>query len=114
MVSKKGADRRPLSSGECSNLLQILAKLLALRELERLARLRPAVLLALDGAGIAGQEPALLQHAAQVRLEIGERLGDAVTHGTRLARQAAAGDRAGHVVLAVAGGSDQRLLDHHA
>ena len=65
---------------------QILAKQLALRELERLARLGAAVLLALDGTTVAGQEAALLQHAAQIRFEIGQRLGDAVTDGTGLAR----------------------------
>src|SRR6476620_2435302 len=94
--------------------LQILAKQLALRELERLARLRPAVLLALHGAGVAGQEAALLQYAAQSRLEVRQSLRDAVTHGTRLARQTAAGDRADDVVLAGARGCNQRLLDQHA
>src|SRR5215213_8182821 len=94
-------------------VLQILTKRLALRELERLARLRPAVLLALYGAGVAGQEAALLEDAAQIRLEVRQSLGDAVTHGTRLARQTAAGDRADDVVLAGARGGDQRLLDQH-
>src|SRR3954469_25392367 len=93
--------------------LQIVAKRLALRELERLARLGAAVLLALHGTGVAGQEAALLQHAAQIRLEAGQRLGDAVTYGTRLARQTAAGNRADDVVLAGAGSGDQRLLDQH-
>ena len=74
--------------------LQILAKRLALRELERLARLGAAVLLALDHAGVAGEEAALLEDAPQLRLEIGQRLGDAVT------------DRAGQydVICTVAGG----------
>src|SRR6185437_11572698 len=53
----------------------------ALRELERLARFRLAVLLALHRAGVTGEEATLLQHAAQVRLEIGQRLGEAVTDG---------------------------------
>src|SRR5258707_179587 len=60
---------------------QILTKQLALRELERLARLGAAVLLALDGTAVAGQEATLLQRAAQIPLEIGQRLGDAVTDG---------------------------------
>ena len=94
--------------------LQILAKRLALRELERLARLGAAVLLALHSTGVAGQEAALLQHAAQIGLEIRQRLRDAVTHGTRLARQTAAGNRADDVVLAGTGCCDQRLLDQHA
>src|SRR6476620_7428058 len=94
--------------------LQILAKRLTLRELERLARLRPAVLLALHGAGVAGQEAALLEDAAQIRLEVRQGLGDAVTHGARLARQTTAGDRADDGVLAGARSCDQRLLDQHA
>src|SRR3954467_13611088 len=93
--------------------LQILAKRLALRELERLARLGAAVLLALHGTGVAGQEAALLQHAAQIRLEVGPPLGDAVPPAPRLARQTATGDRADDVVLAGAGCRDQRLLNQH-
>src|SRR3954454_24503158 len=93
--------------------LQILATLLALRELERLARFRTAVLLALHDTGVAGQEAALLGDAAQIRLEVGQSLRDAVTHGTRLARQTAAGDRADDIVLAGARGGYQRLLDQH-
>src|SRR5262249_11230159 len=81
---------------------------------EGFARLGAAVLLALDRAGVAGKEATLFQDAAQVRLEIGQRLGDAVTHRTGLAGQATAGNRADHVILAVAAGGDQRLLDHHA
>src|SRR4051812_30540424 len=92
---------------------QTLATLLALRELERLARFRTPVLLALHDTGVAGQEAALLQYAAQIRLEVGQSLRNAVTHGTRLARQTAAGDRADDVVLAGAGRGDQRLLDQH-
>src|ERR1044072_5440952 len=94
--------------------LQILSKRLALRELERTTGLRLAVLLALDHAGVAGQEAALLEHGAQLRLEIGERLGDAVTNGTGLAGQTAAGDGADHVVLTGTRGHRERLLDHHA
>src|SRR5258707_547804 len=93
---------------------EVSQKRLALGELERLAGLGAAVLLALDGAGVAGQEAALLQDATQVRLEIGQRLRDAVTPRARLPRQAAAGDRADHVILAGTSGRDQRLLDHHA
>src|SRR6185295_4792358 len=81
---------------------------------ERTAGLGLAVLLALDDAGIAGQEAALLQDAAQVRLEIGQGLGDAVAYRARLPRQTTAGDGADHIILAGAGGCDQWLLDHHA
>src|SRR6185312_5325786 len=87
---------------------------LALRELERPTSLGPAVLLALDHAGVAGEEAAALERAAQLRLEIGQRLGDAVTDRAGLAGQAAAGDGADHVVLAVTAGGDERLLDQHA
>src|SRR6202011_2306760 len=87
---------------------QILAKQLALRELERLARLGAAVLFALDHARVTGEEAALFQQASQIRLEISQRLRDAVTHRTCLARQTAAGDRANDVVLAGASGCDQR------
>src|ERR1043165_1405395 len=52
----------------------------ALGELERAPRLRLAVLLALDHAAVACQEAAALERAAQIRLEIGQRLGNAVTH----------------------------------
>src|SRR3954469_12329115 len=52
----------------------------ALRELEGPAGLGLAVLLALDHARVAGQEATLLEHAAQLRLEIRQSLGDAVTH----------------------------------
>src|SRR5262245_53814877 len=77
---------------------------LALRELEAAASLGAAVLLALDHARVAGEEAAALERAAQVRLIGHQRLRQAVTHGARLSRQAAAGDRADDVVLAVAVG----------
>src|SRR3954453_6905031 len=113
MVSKKGADRRPFLRSINAAIAAILAKQLALRELERLARFRPAVLLALHGTGVAGQEAALLEDAAQIRLEVRQGLRDTVTHGTRLARQTATRDRADDVVLAGACGRNQRLLDQH-
>src|SRR5689334_20562030 len=87
---------------------------LALRELERPAGLGATVLLALDDARVAGQEATLLQDAAQLRFEVGERLRQAVAYRAGLARQAAAGHRADHVILAIAIGGDQRLLDQHA
>src|SRR2546423_13682377 len=92
-------------------LLQILTKQLALRELERLARLRPAVLLALHGTGVAGQEAALVEEAAQIRLEVGQSPRDAGMHGTPPAPQTATGDRADEVIPARARGGRQRLLE---
>src|SRR5258708_40056375 len=73
---------------------QVLTNRLALRELERLARLGAAVLLALDHPRVAGEKAALLQDAAQIRFEIGQRLRDDVTHHARLARQTATGQGA--------------------
>src|SRR5262245_57223413 len=81
---------------------------LALGELERAASLCLAVLLALDHSRVAREEAAALEDRAQVRLEVGQCLGDAVTHGARLPRQPTAGHRAYNVVLPVAVGSNQR------
>src|SRR6202035_6010790 len=101
MHSKKGADKRPFSKvSHVPHSRQILTKQLALRELERFARLGAAVLLALDHAGVAGKEAALFQNAAQIRLEVSQRLRDTVTYCACLARQAATGHGADHVVLA--------------
>src|ERR1700686_5370254 len=113
MRRKKGRLSAPFWLSYPPYWRQILAKQLALRELERLARLGAAVLFALDHARVTGEEAALFQQASQIRLEISQRLRDAVTHRTCLARQTAAGDRANDVVLAGASGCDQRLLDHH-
>src|ERR1700744_2531077 len=72
-AKEKGARRRLSQFRACCASQQILTKQLALRELERPARLGAAVLLALDHTRVAGQEAALLEDAAQVRLEIGQR-----------------------------------------
>src|SRR6478672_4052607 len=86
---QKGRFSAPFLVPYLRQLPRIAAPRLALRELERLARLGLAVLLALDRAAIAGKESALLQDAAQFGLEIGQRLGDAVTDRTGLAGQTA-------------------------
>src|SRR5450631_4218184 len=78
----------------------------ALRELEAGAGFLVAVFLALDDARIAGQEPFLLQRRTQVRLIIGERLGEAMTNSARLPRKAAARDRHRQIVLGEAIGDD--------
>src|SRR5260221_6590788 len=117
LVGKSSTKRAPASA--LSELLmmphsrQVLARQLALRELERLARLGAAVLLALHRTRVAGEKAAPFQDAAQIRLEIGQRLGDAVTDGARLARQTAAGHGADHVILTGPGRRHQRLLNHH-
>src|ERR1700694_1183298 len=57
---------------------------LALGVLRSLARSLEPVLLALFLARVAGQEPGLLQDAAQLWIGSHQRTCDAVTHGTRL------------------------------
>src|SRR6188474_2375038 len=74
----------------------------ALRELEAPAGLGLAVLLAPDGAAVAGQEAFGLDRAAQRRLIFGECLGDAVLDRAGLAREAAALDGGDHVILTFA------------
>ena len=87
---------------------------LALRELEAAAGLGAAVLLALDDARVAGQEAFALDRRAQRRLVAGQRLGDAVLDRAGLARQAAALDGGDDVILAVAVGDVERLVDDQA
>src|SRR5690606_19301348 len=86
---------------------------LTLRELEAAASLGPAVLLPLHDAAVAGEEAALLEHGAQGRLVVGERLGDAVAYGACLSRKAAALDCCDDVELALAVSRDDRLLRDH-
>ena len=74
---------------------------LTLRELEAAAGLGAAVLLALDDAGVAGEEAGLLDDAAERGLEAGQRLGDAVLDRAGLARKAAADDGGDDVILAL-------------
>src|SRR6476620_11455745 len=61
--------REPSICSDSPHSRRIRAMSLALRELERFARLGTAVLLALDHARIPGEEAALLQDSAQIRLE---------------------------------------------
>src|SRR5689334_13042035 len=86
---------------------------LALRELEATSRLGPTVLLALDGARVAGQEATLFEHATKLGLEAGERLRDTMANGACLPRQPAAAHGADDVELALAFGGDERLLQDH-
>src|SRR5579883_2630664 len=80
--------RRPLGPP----FLYSLCSRLAFGELEAAARLRPAILLALDRARVAGEEAARLQRGAQRRLVIDQGAGNAVTHGAGLAGKATAID----------------------
>src|SRR5690554_1046487 len=84
---------------------------LALGELEGAASLGPAVLLTLDDAAVAGQEATLLEDRAQARLEVVQRLRNAVTDGAGLTGQTTTGNGDVDVVLVEAVGSDDRLLD---
>src|SRR6185369_16701532 len=84
---------------------------LALRELEAAACLGAAVLLALDDARVAGQEPGLLDRRAERRLVTGERLGDAMLHCAGLTGKAATDYCRNDVVLVTAIGDVERLID---
>src|SRR5439155_11696457 len=86
----------------------------ALGKLERAAGFGAAVFLALDHARVAGEKAVALEHGPQVRFVIQQRLGYAVAHRSRLAGEPAARDRADDIVLPLAIGRDQRLLDQHA
>src|SRR5205823_13455745 len=86
---------------------------LSLRELEPLAHSRTAVLLPLDHARVARQEPRLLQGRPEVRVQFGERPADAVPDGAGLSRQAAAADVHVDVDLADLLDHFERLLENH-
>src|SRR4051794_33245516 len=88
-------------------------RLLPLGELEPLACSRPSVLLALDGAGIAGEESRFLECRAEVDVELGERAADAVPDGAGLTRQPAAADVHEDVDLAELLDHLEGLLEHH-
>src|SRR3954468_15079564 len=88
-------------------------RLLPLRELEPLACSRPSVLLALDGAGVAGEESRFLQRGAEVGVELGQRAADAVPDGAGLTRQPAAADVHEDIDLAQLLDDLERLLEHH-
>eukprot|EP00919_Chromeraceae_sp_WS-2016_P016640 GHVR01039774.1.p1 GENE.GHVR01039774.1~~GHVR01039774.1.p1 ORF type:complete len:227 (+),score=37.06 GHVR01039774.1:130-810(+) len=84
---------------------------LALGELEGLAGLGLAVLLAFHDAAVTGEKTTLLEDRTQGRLKEVERLGDAVANGTGLTAETAAGNRDDNVVLVGAFGRHDRLLD---
>src|SRR3954464_2874517 len=88
-------------------------RLLPLGELEPLACSRPSILLALDGAGVAGEESRFLQRGAVVGVELDQRTADAVADGAGLARQPAAADVHEDVHLAQLLDNLQGLLEHH-
>ena len=87
--------------------------ILALAELRRSARGLQAVLLALLHAGIAGQEPGLLQQGAVLGVHQQQSAADAVAQGAGLAGHAAALDGGNDVHLAQGIGGVQGLTDDH-
>src|SRR5512146_1759130 len=86
---------------------------LPLAELEALAGARASVLLALDGARIARDEPRLLQDRPELRVQLAQRAGDAVADGARLAREAATPRGDEHVELAHLVDQLERLDQDH-
>src|SRR4051812_19611812 len=89
------------------------AKRLALGELRLAPGLLEAGLLALDLAGIAGQEAGALEVAAQRRVGLAERAGDAVAQGAGLAGDTAAVQVDQHVEVLLLPGQDQRAHRQH-
>src|SRR5215213_1799137 len=81
---------------------------LTLAELRGLAGLVEAGLLALDLAGVAGEEALPLERHAQLGVDLDERARDTVPDGSGLAARAAAVDADAEVVLAVEAGGLQR------
>src|ERR1700704_3420133 len=62
-------------------------------ELEAFARSRHAVFLTLFRAGIAREEPFVLEHLAELEVVLDQRAGNSEPHRAGLSRYAAAGDR---------------------
>src|SRR6185369_13699093 len=108
------AAQKKRAAGEPTALFRRNESSLALRELEAAASLGAAVLLALDGARVAGQEPGLLHDRAERRLITGQRLGNAVQDRTGLAREPAADDGGLDIILTRALGDAERLVDDEA
>src|SRR5690606_27589545 len=104
----KAAFRRP------SNFTSLVPESLALRVLRPLAGLVQAVLLALHGAGVAGDEARLAQRRPQVRVVRDERAGDAVADGAGLAARPAALHVHVHVEAIEHVERRERLLHDHA
>src|SRR6185436_13074953 len=87
---------------------------LSLGELVTAACLVQADLLPLHFARVAGHESRFLEHPFQARVVLDERAGDAVAHGARLARLAAAVDVDADVEARERVGELQRLAHDHA
>src|SRR5688572_22971597 len=86
------APRRFRRSASVEGAVKDVAPCSALRVLGRLPRALQAVLLALLGPRVAGQQPSLAQRGACVGMGAEEGTGDAVPDRSGLAGDAAAGD----------------------
>src|SRR5688500_4829161 len=84
---------------------------LALRELEPLAGLRTARLLALDRARVAREQPEIAQLSAVRLVHLHERAGDGEPERARLSGEPAALEARPHVEAAERVGRRERLLD---
>src|SRR4051794_1321283 len=82
----------------------------ALRELRLLAGLLKPGLAALLDPSVAGQHAAALELRAQRRIDLGERLGDSVPHGRRLAGDPATVDADPDVNVVLITGLGEGLL----
>src|SRR5687768_4759577 len=78
-----------VASGACRPLSGLEITWLTLAELEAAPRALLSVLLALLDAGVAGQEPRLLEPLAQLEVELAQGLGDPVAQRAGLGRGAA-------------------------
>src|SRR5690606_8655472 len=83
----------------------------ALRVLRRLAGLLQTVLLALDDAGVSGEEPSLLQWRAVPRVQLAQGPGDGQAQGTGLPTGAATAQVGVDVHRVDPLGDRQRILD---
>src|SRR6202007_2679960 len=81
-------------------------------ELRLLTGLLEAGLATLLDAGVAGEEAAALEVAAQLGVDLGQRPGDAMADRTGLARGAATVDTDADVDVALVAGDGERLARH--
>jgi hypothetical protein len=85
----------------------------ALRELEATAGFGLAVFLTFNGTAVTGEEAALFEGRAKVRLKICKGARNAVAHGAGLARKSTTDNGALNVHLGIAINRDHRLLNQH-
>src|SRR5580704_4489862 len=103
----------PRHPGMTRAIEKALPKNLALRVLRPLARLMMPVLLALDLARIAGQQPGFSERSAQRFRGCDERARDSVTDRIGLRRSASAMHFRQDIVVALGLGNFERLQNPH-